>query len=117
MLSRGLHSCRETKFRAIGQDLFPSRFLLFNTVPPCLAGARCQSTVDLQLFECNSCTYNAAAHNGRSSSTQEGLDNDEQRVGADIIRRALPYALKLIARNAGVNGSVVVQKVGIDRYC
>ena len=43
---------------------------------------------------------------------QEGLENDEQRVGADIIRRALPYALKLIARNAGVNGSVVVQKVG-----
>ncbi len=33
-------------------------------------------------------------------------------MGADIIRRALPYALKLIARNAGVNGSVVVQKVG-----
>ena len=42
---------------------------------------------------------------------QAGLENDEQRVGADIIRRALPYALKLIARNAGVNGSVVVQKV------
>lgn len=42
---------------------------------------------------------------------QLGLDNDEQRVGADIIKRALPYSLKLIARNAGVNGSVVVQKV------
>ena len=36
-------------------------------------------------------------------------------MGADIIRRALPYALKLIARNAGVNGSVVVQKVGASK--
>ena len=42
---------------------------------------------------------------------QEGLENDEQRVGAEIVRRALPYSLKLIARNAGTNGSVVVQKV------
>ena len=42
------------------------------------------------------------------------LDNDEQRVGADIIKRALPYSLKLIARNAGVNGSVVVQKVRVQ---
>ena len=39
-----------------------------------------------------------------------GLDNDEQRVGAEIVRRALSYPLKLIANNAGVNGSVVVQK-------
>ncbi len=58
----------------------------------------CEATVCLSL----ACTL----------SLQEGLENDEQRVGADIIRRALPYALKLIARNAGVNGSVVVQKVG-----
>lgn len=42
---------------------------------------------------------------------KEGLDNDEQRVGAEIVRRALPYSLKLIARNAGNNGSVTVQKV------
>lgn len=42
---------------------------------------------------------------------QEGLENDEQRVGAEIVRRALPYSLKLIARNAGNNGSVTVQKV------
>jgi len=39
------------------------------------------------------------------------LDNDEQRVGAEIVRKALSYPLKLIANNAGVNGSVVVQKV------
>ena len=33
------------------------------------------------------------------------------QVGADIVLRALSYPLRLIASNAGVNGSVVVQKV------
>ncbi|CAL9208271.1 unnamed protein product [Musa hybrid cultivar] len=42
---------------------------------------------------------------------KETLENDEQKVGADIVRRALSYPLKLIAKNAGVNGSVVVEKV------
>ncbi|CAN7130895.1 unnamed protein product [Brassica rapa subsp. narinosa] len=39
------------------------------------------------------------------------LDNDEEKVGADIVKRALSYPLKLIAKNAGVNGSVVSEKV------
>lgn len=39
------------------------------------------------------------------------LDNDERKVGAEIVRRSLGYPLKLIANNAGVNGSVVQQKV------
>ncbi|XP_024978921.1 ruBisCO large subunit-binding protein subunit beta, chloroplastic [Cynara cardunculus var. scolymus] len=39
------------------------------------------------------------------------LDNDEQKVGAEIVRRALGYPMKLIAKNAGVNGSVVIEKV------
>lgn len=42
---------------------------------------------------------------------KEQLDNDEQRVGADIIARALPYCLRLVAHNAGEIGSVVVEKV------
>ena len=33
------------------------------------------------------------------------------QVGADIVKRALPYSLKLIASNAGDNGSVVMQRV------
>uniref|UniRef100_M1C7V6 Chaperonin-60 beta subunit n=1 Tax=Solanum tuberosum TaxID=4113 RepID=M1C7V6_SOLTU len=33
------------------------------------------------------------------------------KVGADIVKRALSYPLKLIAKNAGVNGSVVSEKV------
>lgn len=32
-------------------------------------------------------------------------------MGADIIKRALSYPIKLIATNAGVNGSVVMQRV------
>ena len=39
------------------------------------------------------------------------LANDEQKIGAEIVRRSLGYPLKLIANNAGVNGSVVQQKV------
>ncbi|KAG9152612.1 hypothetical protein Leryth_026746 [Lithospermum erythrorhizon] len=39
------------------------------------------------------------------------LENDEQKVGADIVKRALSYPMKLIAKNAGVNGSVVIEKV------
>jgi chaperonin GroEL (HSP60 family) len=30
------------------------------------------------------------------------------------VRRALSYPLKLIAKNAGVNGSVVTEKVQLD---
>ncbi|KAK1358328.1 RuBisCO large subunit-binding protein subunit beta, chloroplastic [Heracleum sosnowskyi] len=42
---------------------------------------------------------------------KETLDNVEQKVGADIVKRALSYPMKLIAKNAGVNGSVVIEKV------
>merc|ERR1711939_834114 len=39
------------------------------------------------------------------------LENQEQKVGADIVRKALLYPLRLIANNAGVNGSVILQKI------
>ncbi|EXB55869.1 RuBisCO large subunit-binding protein subunit beta [Morus notabilis] len=42
---------------------------------------------------------------------RDTLENDEEKVGADIVKRALSYPLKLIAKNAGVNGSVVSEKV------
>ncbi|XP_047976830.1 ruBisCO large subunit-binding protein subunit beta, chloroplastic [Salvia hispanica] len=42
---------------------------------------------------------------------KDTLDNVEEKVGADIVKRALSYPLKLIAKNAGVNGSVVSEKV------
>ncbi|XP_030480231.1 chaperonin 60 subunit beta 4, chloroplastic isoform X3 [Cannabis sativa] len=42
---------------------------------------------------------------------KQDLDNDEQRIGAEIFKRALSYPVKLIAKNAGVNGNVVVEKL------
>jgi chaperonin GroEL len=39
------------------------------------------------------------------------LPNEEQKLGADIIRKALAYPMRLIASNAGDNGSVVVERV------
>lgn len=42
---------------------------------------------------------------------KDSLENDEQKIGADIVKRALRYPMKLIAKNAGVNGSVVIEKV------
>jgi chaperonin GroEL len=43
------------------------------------------------------------------------LDNmsltHEQQMGVDIIRRSLEEPLRMIARNAGVDGSIVIQKI------
>ncbi|CAN4121980.1 unnamed protein product [Withania somnifera] len=42
---------------------------------------------------------------------KEILDNEEQKIGADIFKRALSYPARQIAKNAGVNGSIVVGKI------
>lgn len=42
---------------------------------------------------------------------KEMLDNDDQKIGADIVKRALSYPAKQIAKNAGVNGNIVVEKI------
>ena len=49
----------------------------------------------------------------RSQSALEGLkgDNADQTTGIEIIRRALEEPLRQICSNAGIDGSVVVQKV------
>ncbi len=49
----------------------------------------------------------------RALSALDGVDtdNDDQRIGVDIIRRALEEPLRQISANAGVEGSIVVQKV------
>ena len=39
------------------------------------------------------------------------LENEEQQLGADIVKRALLYPMRLIAHNSGVNGSVVIERV------
>jgi chaperonin GroEL len=41
----------------------------------------------------------------------EGALNEDQRIGVEIIRRAVEAPLKQIAENAGVDGGVVAQKV------
>src|SRR5438309_151192 len=38
-------------------------------------------------------------------------DNEDQQIGVDIVRRAVEAPIKQIADNAGVDGSVVAQKV------
>ncbi|KAL9235573.1 hypothetical protein vseg_010321 [Gypsophila vaccaria] len=42
---------------------------------------------------------------------KEQLDNEEQKIGAEIFRHALSYPIRKIAENAGTNGSLVVEKV------
>ncbi len=49
----------------------------------------------------------------RSLAKLEGLkgDNEDETTGIDIVRRAIEEPLRQIAKNAGVEGAVVVQKV------
>jgi chaperonin GroEL len=39
------------------------------------------------------------------------FDNDDQRVGVDIVRRAIQTPARLIVENAGMDGSIVVGKI------
>ncbi|UCG86173.1 MAG: chaperonin GroEL, partial [Gemmatimonadota bacterium] len=43
------------------------------------------------------------------------LDDHEEQVGADIVLRALEEPMRCIASNAGVEGSIVVEKVRASR--
>lgn len=49
----------------------------------------------------------------RTLSALDGLkgENADQEVGFDIVRRALEEPIRIIVENAGVEGSIVVQKV------
>ncbi|EEF47654.1 rubisco subunit binding-protein beta subunit, rubb, putative [Ricinus communis] len=42
---------------------------------------------------------------------KELLDNEEQKIGAEIFKRALSYPTRLIAKNAGVNGNIVINQI------
>jgi chaperonin GroEL len=39
------------------------------------------------------------------------LEESEEQIGVDIVRRALEEPLRMIAQNAGAEGSIVVEKV------
>ncbi|MFQ6018024.1 MAG: TCP-1/cpn60 chaperonin family protein, partial [Kiloniellaceae bacterium] len=41
----------------------------------------------------------------------KNLANDDQKVGIDIVRKALEWPVRQIAENAGVDGSIVVGKL------
>jgi chaperonin GroEL len=49
--------------------------------------------------------------NARDAIDPDGLDDNDERTGAEIIRRALEEPLRQIAENSGLEGSVVVEKV------
>jgi chaperonin GroEL len=38
-------------------------------------------------------------------------ENDDERIGVDIVKRAVEYPTRVLADNAGVEGSVIVQEV------
>jgi chaperonin GroEL len=58
----------------------------------------------------------------RCLSVIEGVktENDDERIGVDIVKRAIEYPTRALADNAGVEGSVVVQEIkrrkGNDGY-
>src|SRR5690606_24060156 len=50
----------------------------------------------------------------RAQSALDGLADaleDEQKAGVNIVRRAVEEPLRMIAQNAGIDGSIVVEKV------
>ena len=38
-------------------------------------------------------------------------ENDDERIGVDIVKRAVEFPARALAANAGVEGSVVVQEI------
>ncbi len=46
-----------------------------------------------------------------SALDESATDNEDQKIGVNIVRRALEEPLRQIAANAGVEGSIVAQKV------
>jgi chaperonin GroEL len=43
------------------------------------------------------------------------LDREDEQIGVQILRRALEHPLRLIAENAGAEGSIVVEKVRAEK--
>jgi chaperonin GroEL len=49
--------------------------------------------------------------NAQEAIDPSGLSDNDERTGAEIIRRSLEEPLRQIAENSGLEGSVVVEKV------
>ena len=52
---------------------------------------------------------------GALDGLEEGLSDADEQAGVKIVRRAIEEPLRWIAGNAGVEGSIVVQKVTAGR--
>jgi chaperonin GroEL len=50
-----------------------------------------------------------------SSLSKIKADDEDEQVGVEIVRRALEEPLRIIASNAGVEGSIVVEKVKTNK--
>ncbi|KAF3677990.1 RuBisCO large subunit-binding protein subunit beta, chloroplastic [Capsicum annuum] len=66
---------------------------------------QCNKAVDEGIVVGGGCTLLRLA--AKVEDIKGALDNNEQKIGANIVKRSLRYPMKLIAKNAGVNGSVV----------
>jgi len=49
--------------------------------------------------------------NAQDAISSDGYANEDERTGAQIIRRALEEPLRQIAQNSGLEGAVVIEKV------
>ena len=69
---------------------------------PRLKKASCSRKAALAVIRAGAKVLNSVAKN---------LASDDQRVGVEIVRRAIEAPIKQISENAGVDGAVVAQKV------
>jgi len=70
----------------------------------------CRAAVEEGILPCGGVAIIRAATKVLKNLTKNS-DNDDQRLGMEIVRRAVEAPIKQIAENAGVDGSVVAQKV------
>jgi chaperonin GroEL len=70
----------------------------------------CRAAVEEGILPGGGVSVIRAAHRVLDGARKKAA-NDDQRLGVDIVRRAVEAPIKQIAENAGVDGSVVAQKV------
>ncbi len=70
----------------------------------------CRAAVEEGILPGGGTAVIRAAHKSLDK-VKESAANEDQRIGVEIVRRAVEAPLKQIAENAGVDGGVVAQKV------
>ncbi|KAI3816121.1 hypothetical protein L1987_15811 [Smallanthus sonchifolius] len=71
-----------------------------------------RAAVDESIIVGGGCTLLRLASkvDAKVDAIKETLDNDEEKVGVDIVKRAMSYPLKLIAKNACVMEALLVKQ-------